>query len=50
MSDRVRPYLYYDTAMSICPTCLRRAEGKIVFEQGNVYLIKRCVRHGIRRC
>jgi 7,8-dihydro-6-hydroxymethylpterin dimethyltransferase len=49
MSDRVRPYLYYDTAMSICPTCLRRAEGKIVFEQGNVYLIKRCVRHGIQK-
>jgi len=49
MSDRVRPYLYYDTAMSICSTCLRRAEGKIVFEQGNVYLIKRCVRHGIQK-
>jgi hypothetical protein len=30
MADRVRPYLFYDTAISICSTCYRRAEGKIV--------------------
>ena len=46
MADRVRPYLFYDTAISICSTCYRRAEGKIVFEDGNVYLLKRCPVHG----
>ncbi len=46
MSERVRPYLFYDTAISICSTCYRRAEGKIVFEDGCVYLLKRCPEHG----
>ena len=49
MSERVRPYLFYDTAISICSTCFRRAEGKIVFEGGNVYLLKRCPVHGPER-
>jgi 7,8-dihydro-6-hydroxymethylpterin dimethyltransferase len=49
MSERVRPYLFYDTAISICSTCFRRAEGKIVFENGNVYLLKRCPVHGPER-
>src|SRR5258708_7757272 len=49
MGDRVRPYLFYDTAISICSTCLRRADAKIVFEDGNVFLIKRCARHGVQK-
>ncbi len=49
MADRVRPYLFYDTAISICSRCYRRAEGKIVFEDGNVYLLKRCPVHGPER-
>ncbi len=49
MADRVRPYLFYDTAISICSTCYRRAEGKIVFEDGCVYLLKRCPIHGSER-
>jgi len=46
MAERVRPYLFYDTAISICSTCFRRAEGKIVFEDGSVFLLKRCPVHG----
>jgi uncharacterized radical SAM superfamily Fe-S cluster-containing enzyme len=46
---KTRPYLFYDTAISICSTCYRRAEGKIVFEDGNVYLLKRCPVHGPER-
>ncbi len=49
MTDRVRPYLYYDIAVSICSTCYRKVEGKIVFESGNVYLLKRCPEHGAER-
>lgn len=49
MTDRIRPYLYYDVAISICSTCYRKVEGKIVFEDGNVFLLKRCPQHGAER-
>ena len=49
MADRVRPYLFYDTAISICSICYRRADGKIVFEDGCVYLLKQCPVHGPER-
>lgn len=49
MTDRVRPYLYYDIAISICSTCYRKVEGKIVFEDGKVMLLKRCPQHGAER-
>jgi hypothetical protein len=39
MTDRVRPYLFYDVAVSICSMCYRKVEGKIVFESGNVFLL-----------
>ncbi len=42
MAERIRPYMFYDTAISICSKCYRRAEGKIIFEDGSVYLLKRC--------
>lgn len=44
-----RPYLYYDTAVSICSTCFRRIDAKIVFEDSNVYMLKRCPQHGFER-
>jgi uncharacterized radical SAM superfamily Fe-S cluster-containing enzyme len=46
MTDRVRPYLFYDVAVSICSVCYRKVEGKIVFERGNVFLLKHCPHHG----
>jgi uncharacterized radical SAM superfamily Fe-S cluster-containing enzyme len=46
MTTKLRPYLFYDVAISICSTCFRRIDAKIVFESGNVYLLKRCPRHG----
>ena len=46
---QTRPYLFYDTATSICTTCYRRVDAKIVFEDGNVYLLKRCPQHGFER-
>lgn len=46
MADRVRPYLFYDVAISICSRCYRKVEGKILFEEGKVYLKKRCPEHG----
>jgi uncharacterized radical SAM superfamily Fe-S cluster-containing enzyme len=46
---RTRDYLYYDTAVSICTTCFRRVDAKIVFEDSNVFMLKRCPQHGFER-
>ena len=37
------------TAISICSTCYRRIEAKIVFEQGRVYMLERRAQHGGER-
>ena len=43
MAERVRPYLFYDVAISICTTCCyRKVEGKIVFQDDKVLLLKHC--------
>ena len=49
MSARVRPYLYYDLALALCTTCLVRVEAKVVFQDGCVWLDKRCLVHGKER-
>jgi len=49
MTDRLRPYLYYDVAVSICSSCYRKVEGKIVFQDGKVFMLKRCPEHGAER-
>lgn len=43
---KARPYLFYDTATALCVECLRRVEGKIVIQDGRVYLHKWCREHG----
>ena len=49
MADRVRPYLYYDTVVSICTECYRKIDGKILFQDDKVFLVKRCPVHGYER-
>jgi tetraether lipid synthase len=49
MANKRRPYLFYDIAVSICSTCYRKIEAKIVFENGNVFLLKHCREHGRER-
>jgi uncharacterized radical SAM superfamily Fe-S cluster-containing enzyme len=46
---KTRDYLFYDTAVSICTTCYRRIDAKIVFEDGKVFMLKRCPEHGFER-
>ncbi len=41
-----RNYTYYDFTVSLCPECLRKIDAKIVFEDGNVFMRKRCPEHG----
>ncbi len=47
MSDR--PYLYYELTNSICTTCYRKVEAKIVFQDERVYMHKRCAQHGFEK-
>jgi uncharacterized radical SAM superfamily Fe-S cluster-containing enzyme len=49
VTDRVRPYLFYDVALSICSTCYRKVEAKIVFQDGKVFMLKHCFEHGHER-
>ena len=44
-----RPYIYYDYTISLCSTCLRRIDAKIVFQDDQVYMLKHCPRHGRER-
>lgn len=46
MKVKERPYKFYDTCVSICSTCLKRVDGKIVFADGAVWLLKSCYEHG----
>jgi uncharacterized radical SAM superfamily Fe-S cluster-containing enzyme len=43
---KVRPYLFYDTAVSLCTECLRRVEAKLVIQDEQVFLYKWCPEHG----
>lgn len=46
MTGLVRDYVYYDSAVSICSTCFRKVDGKIIFQDERVYLTKHCPQHG----
>ncbi len=41
-----RDYTYYDFTISLCSKCLKRVDAKIVFQNKNVYMLKRCQEHG----
>src|SRR3954463_13871221 len=49
MAERVRPYLFYDVAVSICSRCYMKCEAKIVFQDEKVYMLKHCMEHGRER-
>ena len=49
MGAKVRPYLFYDSAVSVCAECLRRVEAKILIKEDRVYLEKWCPEHGRAR-
>jgi len=40
-----RPYLFYELTNSLCSTCLRKVEAKVVIQDDRVYLHKRCPEH-----
>ena len=49
MGTKTRPYLFYDSAVSVCAECLARVEAKILIQDERVYLEKWCPEHGRAR-
>ncbi|HEU4663655.1 MAG TPA: radical SAM protein [Dokdonella sp.] len=49
MGAKVRPYLFYDSAVSVCSTCLARVEAKVLIKDEQVFLEKWCPEHGRER-
>jgi uncharacterized radical SAM superfamily Fe-S cluster-containing enzyme len=49
MTTATRPYLFYDAVVSICTACFRKIDGKIIFEEGRVWMLKHCPAHGSER-
>lgn len=49
MTRKNRPWLFYDTTTSVCTTCLRPVEAKIVIKGEEVFLDKWCPAHGSER-
>ncbi len=49
MNRKNRPWLFYDTTASVCSTCLRQVEAKIIIKDEDVFLEKWCPAHGFER-
>jgi uncharacterized radical SAM superfamily Fe-S cluster-containing enzyme len=47
MSDR--PYLFYELTNSLCSTCLKKVEAKVVIQNDRVYLHKWCPQHKLQK-
>src|SRR5450755_168958 len=47
MSDR--PYLFYELTNSLCSTCLKKVEAKVVIQNDCVYLHKWCPEHRLQK-
>lgn len=45
----VRDYVFFELTNSICSECLEKAEAKVIFQDGKVYLVKTCFAHGTER-
>ena len=44
-----RPYLFYELTNSLCSTCLRKVEAKVVIQDDRVYLHKWCPEHRFQK-
>jgi len=49
MNRKNRPWLFYDTTASVCATCYRQVEAKIIIKDNDVFLEKWCPAHGFER-
>lgn len=46
---KISPYIFHGQTTSLCSQCLKLVPAKIIFDDGNVYYLKRCKTHGIEK-
>src|SRR5947207_10009728 len=44
-----RPYIYHNFTNSLCPTCLKVVQAKVILQNNKVYMLKTCPEHGAIR-
>lgn len=44
-----RNYIYHNFTNSLCPTCLKVIQAKVILQNEKVYLLKTCPEHGMMR-
>ncbi len=49
MNRKNRPWLFYDTTASVCSSCYRQVEAKVIIKDSDVFLEKWCPAHGFER-
>jgi uncharacterized radical SAM superfamily Fe-S cluster-containing enzyme len=49
MVRRNRPYIYHNFTNSLCPTCLKVIQAKVILQDNRVYMLKTCPDHGAMR-
>lgn len=46
---KLSPYVFHGQTTSLCPECFALVPAKIIFDDGNVYYLKRCKAHGVSK-
>ena len=46
---KISPYVFYGQTTSMCAECYALVPAKIIFDEGNVYYLKRCKTHGMQK-
>ncbi|MEO6607147.1 MAG: radical SAM protein [Aestuariivirga sp.] len=46
---KISPYIFHGQTTSLCSQCLALVPAKIIFDDGNVYYLKRCKTHGVEK-
>ena len=44
-----RPYLFLELSTALCVHCLDRVEAKIIEQDGKIFMLKRCLKHGVEK-
>jgi len=44
-----RPYIFHELTNSLCATCLRKVEAKVILQDDCVYMLKLCPEHGFAK-
>ena len=42
----IRDYVFHESTVSLCPTCVRTVQAKVIIRDDRVYLVKYCPDHG----